>query len=336
MRGGERAFSVINSARAALNFQEGGFSVVSKHFLSIFDVSRSDVGRIMARSAEHREMSAAGGIGKSLEGKAVGIFFEKPSTRTRVSFEAAAALLGAHPVFIDSASSQINRGETLEDTAKVLSSYLDIIVMRTHGQERLTEFAAHSTVPVINALSDLEHPTQALADLFTVVSHDIDPGDFKLAYIGDGNNVANSLAGLSSVMGFDIAVATPPGREPDGDILNRSGMSNGGAARITVTDDPAEAVRDADVIYTDVWVSMGQEGGAELKKRFEPYQVNAELLSFAPADAIVMHCLPAHRGEEVTADVIDGPRSVVFTQAGNRLHAQKILLQILAGGNDGA
>lgn len=300
---------------------------MSENFLSIFDVSKGDVERMMARSAEHREMSAAGGIGKSLEGKAVGIFFEKPSTRTRVSFEAAAALLGAHPVLMDSASMQTNRGETLEDTAKVLSSYLDIIVMRTHGQERLEEFAAHSAVPVINALSDLEHPTQALADIFTIASRDIDPCDFKLAYIGDGNNVANSLVGLSSVMGFDIAVASPPGREPDRAVLNRSGTSNGRAAHITITDDPAEAVRDADVVYTDVWVSMGREGGAELKKLFEPYQVNTALLSAAPADAIVMHCLPAHRGEEITDEVMRSERCVAFEQAENKLHTAKSVLE---------
>ena len=300
---------------------------MNKNFLSIFDLSKGDVERIIARSAEHREMSAAGGIGKSLEGKAVGIFFEKPSTRTRVSFEAAAALLGAHPVFIDSANMQINRGETLEDTAKVLSSYLDIIVMRTHGQERLEEFAAHSSVPVINALSDLEHPTQALADIFTVASHDIDVSGFKLAYIGDGNNVANSLVGLSSIMGFDIAVASPPGREPDRTILNRSGMSNGRAAHITITDDPVEAVCDADVIYTDVWVSMGQEEGADSRKLFEPYQVNTALLSHAPADAIVMHCLPAHRGEEITDEVMRSEKCVAFKQAENKLHTAKSALE---------
>ena len=308
---------------------------MSENFLSIFDISKGDVERMMARSAEHREMSAAGGIGKSLEGKAVGIFFEKPSTRTRVSFEAAAALLGAHPVLMDSASMQTNRGETLEDTAKVLSSYLDIIVMRTHGQERLEEFAAHSAVPVINALSDLEHPTQALADMFTIASHDIDLSDFKLAYIGDGNNVANSLVGLSSVMGFDIAVASPPGREPDRAVLNRSGMSNGRAAHITITDDPAEAVRDADVVYTDVWVSMGREGGAELRKLFEPYQVNAALLSAAPADAIVMHCLPAHRGEEITDEVMRSERCVAFEQAKNKLHTAKSVLEFFLRWRDG-
>ncbi len=300
---------------------------MSGNLLSIFDLSKSDIEKIFARALEHKEMHKTPAIGKSLEGKAVGIVFEKPSTRTRVSFEAAAALLGAHPVFIDSDSSQINRGETLEDTAKVLSSYLDIIVMRTYGHERLERFAGVSSVPVINALSDLEHPTQALADIFTIATHSIDTERFKLAYIGDGNNVANSLIGISSILGFDIAIASPGGCEPDADILRKSGKSNGRGAQITITESPMEAVEDADVIYTDVWVSMGQEESVNIKEKFAPYQVNAELLSHAPDDALVMHCLPAHRGEEITAEVMNGKRFIAFEQAENKLHVAKATLE---------
>ncbi len=308
---------------------------MSRNFLSVFDVSAGDIEKMMARALEHREYSAKGAVGKSLEGKVVGIVFEKPSTRTRVSFESAAAMLGAHPVFIDSGSTQINRGETLEDTAKVLSSYVDIIVMRTHEQERIESFAGSSSVPVINALSEMEHPTQALADMFTIAMQDIDLASFKLAYIGDGNNVANSLIGMSSVLGFDVAVAAPPGREPDEGVLNRSGKSNGRSAHITITNDPAEAVEDADVIYTDVWVSMGQEGGGdEVKKLFSPYQVNAGLLSRAPADAVVMHCLPAHRGEEITAEVMNDKRFIGFEQAENKLHTAKSVLEFFLDWKD--
>ncbi len=287
---------------------------------------------IISRSFEHREMHKTSALGKSLEGKTVGIVFEKPSTRTRVSFETAAALLGAHPVFIDAGSTQINRGETLEDTARVLSSYLDIIVLRTHEQERLESFAASSSVPVINALSELEHPTQALTDIFTIASQDIDIESFKLAYLGDGNNVANSLVGISSILGFDIAVASPPGCEPDEQMLQRSGKSNGRSAHITITDSPVEAVEDADVIYTDVWLSMGQEGDADrIIKNFAPYQVNPELLSHAPSDAVIMHCLPAHRGEEITAEVMDGGRFIAFEQAENKLHVAKAVLEFCLG-----
>ncbi len=306
---------------------------MSKNFLSVFDLSAGDITSIIARSFEHREMRELKAVGKSLEGKTVGIVFEKPSTRTRVSFEAAASLLGAHPVFIDSGSTQINRGETLEDTARVLSSYLDIIVMRTHEHERIERFAASSSVPVINALTDLEHPTQALADIFTIVTHDIDMESFKLAYIGDGNNVANSLIGISSILGFDISIAAPKGHEPDEGVLKKSGKSNGRAAHINITDDPRKAVEDADVIYTDVWVSMGQEeNGEDTRKGFEPYQVNSELLSHAPEDAVVMHCLPAHRGEEITAEIMDdGKRFIAFEQAENKLHTAKAVLEFFLG-----
>lgn len=304
---------------------------MNNSLLSIFDVSKSGIARIIERAVEHREMRERGAIGKSLQGRTVGIVFEKPSTRTRVSFEVAAASLGAHPVFLDSGSTQINRGETLEDTARVLSSYLDVIVMRTHGQERMERFAGGSSAPVINALSDLEHPTQALADIFTIATQNIDLENFKLAYLGDGNNVANSLVGISSILGFEIAVATPHGHEPDEKILLRSGKSNGRSTHITVTQNPREAVEDADVIYTDVWVSMGQEGpeksAEEAKEKFKPYQVNSELLSHAPEDAVVMHCLPAHRGEEVTAEVMNSKKFIAFEQAENKLHVAKAVLE---------
>jgi ornithine carbamoyltransferase len=263
-----------------------------------------------------------------LAGRSVALIFEKPSTRTRISFEVGVAELGGHPVVIDAGTTQIGRGETLGDTAAVLSRYVDAIVLRTFGQDRIEELAASASVPVVNALTDFAHPCQALADLQTIREHKKRLAGLTLAYVGDGNNMAHSLMLAGAMAGMRIHVASPPGFEPLDQVVrhaNEIGESTRGEA--LVMHDPAEAVGDADVIYTDVWASMGQE--AESSSRglvFSRYQVDERLVGAAKPDAIVLHCLPAHRGEEIAASVIDGPQSVVFDQAENRLHAQKALL----------
>lgn len=263
-----------------------------------------------------------------LIGKSIGLLFEKSSTRTRVSLEAGIYQLGGQAIYMNAKEIQIGRGETIHDTAKVLSRYLDGIVIRTYSHNTLLEFASHSSVPVVNGLSDSHHPCQALADLMTIIEKKGRLKGIRLAYIGDGNNVANSLIEAASLGGMVLSVACPKGYEPDSDVLKKARMS--AKSDIGVLNDPREAVRGADVVYTDVWVSMGQENEAAKKKqRFKNYQVNSRLLSYASKDAIVLHCMPAHRGEEITDEVIDGRQSAVFDQAENRLHTQKALLEFL-------
>ncbi len=223
---------------------------------------------------------------------------------------------------------QIGRGETIHDTAKVLSRYLAAVVIRTYSHDTLVEYASHSSVPVINGLSDLHHPCQALGDLMTILERKGRVKGIRLAYVGDGNNVANSLIEAAALLGINFTLACPKGYEPSSDILKQAATS--ADSEVSVVREPREAVRNADVVYTDVWVSMGQEKEAARKKeKFKKYQLNGKLISYANKDAIVLHCLPAHRGEEITAEVIDGPRSVVFDQAENRLHTQKALLEFL-------
>ena len=294
-----------------------------RNFLRISDIDKDDFEHLFKRSAELKAAKKAGAATHTLAGKSIALIFEKLSTRTRVSFEVAINDLGANSLYLNPNDLQLGRGETVEDTAKVLSSYLDGVILRLFEQQKLEEFAKHSTIPVINALTDLGHPTQIVADLFTIKEKGLDVGNMKLAFIGDGNNVANSFIGAAEVLGFKLAIATPRGYEPD---LSSLGFSGEG---VEVTNDPAEAVRGADVIYTDVWVSMGQEEGTDKRmKMFRPYQVNGELLSRASKDALVMHCLPAHRGEEITAEVADGPQSIIFDQAENKLHAGKAILEM--------
>ena len=253
----------------------------------------------------------------------VGLLFEKQSTRTRLSFEAGLFDLGAQAVYMNPADTQLGRGETIADTAKVVSSYLDGIIIRTYGQNKLQEFVHNSAVPVINALTDLEHPTQIISDLFSISEQGINPEKFKLAFLGDGNNIVNSFVAASAIMGFDLSVSVPPGHEPDATIMGEA--MELGNSEIEVTYNPASAVRDADVIYTDVWVSMGeQRKGTDA---FRPFQVNTRLLSYCRKNPFIMHCLPAHRGEEITAEVMDGPRCIAFTQAENKLHAGKAILE---------
>lgn len=307
------------------------------HFLSSDDLTGDQTTALLDLADElkaERVLRVAAGespIRDVLAGRTVAMVFEKPSTRTRVSFQVAVSELGGNPLSLSSAELQLGRGETIADTGAVLSRYVHAIVVRTFGQERLDELAAAASVPVINALTDLEHPCQALADLQTIRQAHGDLQGRTLAYIGDGNNVAHSLLLAGAKVGLSVRVGHPPGYAPDGTVVARAAeLAATTGASIEVTLDPAEAVAGADAIYTDVWASMGQEAEAgERLKTFAPYQVGAELLADAAPGAIFLHCLPAHRGEEVTAEVIDGPASRVFDQAENRLHAQKSLLATL-------
>ena len=266
-----------------------------------------------------------------LAGKSIGMIFEKPSTRTRISFEVGITELGAHAVILNASELQLGRGETVEDTAAVLSRYLHGLVVRTFAQSRLETLASAGTIPVINALSDFSHPCQALADLQTIREHRGSLAGLKLAYFGDGNNVAHSLLKAGALAGMHVAVASPAGYEPIPQVVTAAeDIAQRTGGQITCTADPIEAAADADVVYTDVWASMGQEGEASARMMlFRPFQVNSHVTESAKPDALVMHCLPAHRGEEIAADVIDGPNSVVFDQAENRLHSQKALLLFL-------
>jgi ornithine carbamoyltransferase len=301
-------------------------------FLSIDDLTPDELTALLDRAAALKAKRGTAGA-RALAGKTVAMIFEKPSTRTRISFEVAISELGGHPLPLSSAELQLGRGETIEDTGRVLSRYVHGVVVRTFEQERLERLADSATIPVINALSDLEHPCQALADLLTIRERLGDLAGMKLTYVGDGNNVAHSLLLAGALAGMNVSVATPPGYEPIPQIAKRAteiAESTGGS--ITVTTEAPEAVRGADAVYTDVWASMGQEREAEERRLiFAPYQLNTVLLARASDRAIVLHCLPAHRGEEITDEVIDGQRSVVWDQAENRLHTQKALLETLMG-----
>ena len=299
---------------------------MDKDFLSIDDLDPDELADLLDRAdALKKKPGSASSI---LAGKQVALIFEKPSTRTRVSFEGAVTSMGGNAIVLRGDELQLGRGETIEDTGRVLSRYVDAIVVRTFGQDRLERLADAATVPVVNALSDYEHPCQSLADLMTIRERVNDLAGIKLAYIGDGNNVAHSLMLAGTKAGMEVRVATPEGHEPFPQVTERSaeiGAQTGG--KTFVGNIIAEAASDADVLYTDVWASMGQESDAEAKKKkFERYQINNDVVAMASPDAVVMHCLPAHRGEEISADVLDGPRSIVWDQAENRLHTQKALL----------
>ena len=297
-----------------------------RHFLSIDDVSTQELHEVLELAAKVKQSPADHAA--ALAGRSVALIFEKPSTRTRVSFDVAVASLGGHPLALSSAELQLGRGETIEDTGRVLSRYVDAVVLRTFGQERLEALAAAAAIPVINALSDYEHPCQILADLLTITEHKGDPAGRTLAFLGDGNNVAHSLLLGGAMLGMRVRVATPHGYEPIPQVVERSeeiaGQTGGS---VEVTNDPKAAASGADVLYTDVWASMGQEEEHDERVLvFSPFRVDAEAVARAVDDAIVLHCLPAHRGEEITDEVIDGPHAVVWDQAENRLHTQKALL----------
>jgi len=299
---------------------------MKKDFLTVLDLSANELQRLIKRSIELKSGVDANKC--PLIGKSIGLLFEKSSTRTRVSLEVGVYQLGGQSIYMNPKEIQIGRGETIHDSAKVLSRYLNGIIIRTYSHNTLTEFASYASIPVVNGLSDLHHPCQALADLMTVYEKKGKLKGLRLAFIGDGNNVAHSLIEAASLTGMHIILACPKGYEPDPDVLEKARTSSSG--QITVIREPAEAAANADVVYTDVWVSMGQEKDASRKKRkFKKYQINGELLSHAKKDALVLHCMPAHRGEEITDEIMDSPQSAVFDQAENRLHTQKALLEFL-------
>jgi len=296
-----------------------------RDFLTVWDLSGDEILRILDRAAAFKENP--GDPARPLEGRSVGMLFDKSSTRTRVSFEVGIHQLGGQSIFLTSADMQLGRGETVADTARVLSRYLDAMVIRTYAQDTVEDFAREATLPVINALTDSHHPCQALADLLTIREK---KGrlDVRIAYVGDGNNVTHSLIQAVARVGARLTVACPEGHDPDPGIVAQALDASPGC--IELLRRPEEAVSGADVVYTDTWVSMGQEDEvAERLERFRDFQVNESLVGRARSDAVVLHCLPAHRGQEITDGVMDGPRSAVFDQAENRLHTQKAVLEFL-------
>lgn len=304
-----------------------------RDLLSMVDVEKDLVG-ILELATGLKNRTEAGEDYEPLRGKSLAMIFEKSSTRTRVSFEVGMTQLGGHALFLSPNDLQIGRGETIADTARVLSRYVDGIMYRAYKSENVRELARHATVPVINGLDDKEHPCQIIADLLTIQEHKGTLKGLKLAYVGDGNNVCNSLLIGCAEAGMHMSAGVPKGYEPDALLLGAAHrIAASTESQIEVVHDPFEAVRGADVVYTDVWVSMGMEKEREERERiFLPYQVNEKLVSAAKKDAVVMHCLPAHRGLEITDDVVDGAQSIVFDEAENRLHAQKAILVRLLGG----
>ncbi|AKM18067.1 ornithine carbamoyltransferase [Geobacillus stearothermophilus] len=307
-------------------------SLKGRDFLTLLDFSTEEILDLLALATDLKAKQKAGVSYTPLSGKTMAMIFEKPSTRTRVSFEVGMIQLGGQAMYLNGNDLQLGRGETIADTARVLSQYVDVIMIRTFAHQKVEELAEYASVPVINGLTDDDHPCQALADLLTIYEAKKTFQGVKLAYVGDGNNVANALLVAAAKVGMNVAIACPPGYEPKAEYVEAArqiGEKTG--ATVVVTHDPLVAVAGADAIYTDVWTSMGQESeSAERLQVFQPYQVNEELVKAAKPDYLFLHCLPAHRGEEVTAGVMDGPNSVVFEQAGNRLHAQKaILLSVL-------
>ncbi|WP_127520502.1 ornithine carbamoyltransferase [Mesorhizobium sp. Z1-4] len=295
----------------------------AKHFTDLSDMSAAELRGILDDARRRKERLKAGEADKPLAGKALAMIFEKPSTRTRVSFDVGMRQLGGETIMLTGTEMQLGRSETIADTARVLSRYVDAILIRTTSHDRLRELAEYATVPVINGLTDDTHPCQAMADVMTFEEHAGPVGDRLVSWVGDGNNVLHSLLEASARFGFRMNVAVPEGSEPAAQYVDWA-RANGG--RVTITASPEEAVEGADCVVTDTWVSMGQEHRARGHNVFRPYQVNAELMKKANPEALFMHCLPAHRGEEVTDEVIDGPNSVVFDEAENRLHAQKAVL----------
>ena len=304
-----------------------------KHLLSLADYTKDEILQVLSLAVKMKQYQKDGVPHPLLAGKTLAMIFAKSSTRTRVSFEAGMFQLGGHALHLSVNDIQLGRGETISDTAKVLSRMVDGIMIRTFAQEDVEELANTGSIPVINALTDLLHPCQALADILTMYEHNNVLEGQKLTYIGDGNNVAHSLMNICSKLGIHIAIASPSGYEPDSKIVeNCSVFAKESGSTVFITNDPIHAAKDADCLYTDVWASMGQESQFDEKsKHFLPYQVNKKLMCCAKKDAIFQHCLPAHRGEEVSADVIDSACSRVFDEAENRLHVQKAVMALLMG-----
>jgi len=304
------------------------------HFLSAADLTREQADALLQRAQDLKaEWHAGGHAGQPLRGKTLALVFEKPSLRTRVAFEAGMTQLGGHGSYLSANDIDMGGRESVPDVARNLSRWVQVIAARVFRHATVEELARHSSVPVINALCDREHPCQALADMLTLKERFGRLPGLRLAYVGDGNNVCHSLMLLGATLGVNVGVACPPDYRPDPEIVQQAEhLAAESDATITISSAPGEIVAGADAVYTDVWASMGQEHEAARRRPvFQPYQVNTELMAQAGGGALVMHCLPAHRGEEVTADVIDGPNSVVFDQAENRLHVQKALILTLLG-----
>ena len=300
---------------------------MTQHFLTLLDIDPANLNRIIRRATELKSMQHAGERYEPLDGKVMAMIFDKSSTRTRVSFETAMAQFGGHAIFLSPRDTQLGRGEPVEDSARVLSRMVDVIMIRTFGHDNIERFAAYSAVPVINALTDMYHPCQLLADIQTFVEHRGNIEGKTIAWIGDGNNMCHSYINAARQFDFQLRIATPAGYEPDSDIIQAAGD------RIHLCTDPGEAVQDADMVATDVWASMGQEEEQrQREKSFSGFEVTPDLMAQAKTDALFTHCLPAHRGEEVAAEVIDGPQSVVWDAAENRLHSQKALLEFMLAG----
>ncbi|MGC6583550.1 ornithine carbamoyltransferase [Paenibacillus sp. Dod16] len=306
-------------------------SLKGRDMVELDEYSTEEIQFLLDSAIEIKRKQKNGEVYQPLKGKTIGLIFEKSSTRTRVSFEAGMFQLGGHALFLSKNDIQLGRGEPISDTAQVMSRYLDGLMIRTFGHDNVVNLAKYASIPVINGLSDMAHPCQVLADLQTVLEHKGKLKGLKMAFIGDGNNMAHSLLIGGAKMGMHVAVASPKGYEADASIVKLSeeiAAQTGG--KITITQDPIEAAKDADVIYTDVWASMGfEEEQAQREAAFADYQVNEELVKAAKPDYLFLHCLPAHRGEEVSEGVIDGANSVIFDQAENRLHAQKALMVAL-------
>ena len=301
---------------------------MKKDLLNVYELTLADFDMIFNNSVRLKKALKEGKPHASLKGKTLGMIFDKSSTRTRISFEVGIYQLGGIALYLNSRDTQIGRGETIADSARMMSRYLNGIMIRTYAQATVEELAAAATIPVINGLTDLQHPCQILGDLFTIKEKKGTYEGLKIAYIGDGNNIANTWIDAAARLPFELALACPEGYDPDARILAR-GMKEAKEG-ITLCRDPLEAAQKADILYTDVWASMGQEAEQEERKKvFKYYQINKKVLKEARKDVLVMHCLPAHRGEEIAADVIDGPHSVVIDEAENRLHVQKAIMEIL-------
>lgn len=309
-------------------------SLAGRDLLCLQDFTREEIETILKTAEMMKIWNKIGKPHRVLEGKTLAMIFQKPSTRTRISFEVGIYQLGGYGLYLNANDLQLRRGETIADTARVLSRYVDGIMARVFDHKDVEDLAKYASVPVINGLSDFSHPCQALADYQTILEKKGRIQGLKVVYVGDGNNVAHSLMIAGTKLGANVVVATPEGFEPDEKVIKwaeQNAAESGGSFELL--HDPVQAVKDADVIYTDVWASMGQEAEAEERRKiFQPFQVNKELVKHAKPDYIFMHCLPAHRGEEVTDDVIDSPNSVVFDQAENRLHAQKAVMALVMGG----
>jgi ornithine carbamoyltransferase len=302
-------------------------SSATRHFLTLLDLGADEARALLHRAIELKRLHAEGVDYRPLQQRTLAMVFEKSSTRTRVSFEAGMVQFGGHALFLSPRDTQLGRGEPIEDSARVLSRMVDAVMIRTFDHDKVERFAAHSRVPVINGLTDRFHPCQLLADMQTYVEHRGDIQGRRVAFVGDGNNMCHSYMNAARLFDFELRVACPEGFEPDADLLAAAD------GRCKLLRDPAEAAQDADLVVTDVWASMGQESEQEDRAAaFARYRVDAEVMAAAKPDALFMHCLPAHRGEEVSAEVIDGPQSVVWDEAENRLHAQKALLELLLVG----